>query len=217
MTKSDLDDFAEELSAGTILLKRALIAIAGGIVLIFIAGMIAGYSSVMIKRGGPILRDLAMLSAMLMVGGLVAYGMWRSWPRGLEDEPVAPRVRSARMILWACVALSIPIGIILRTTDGGAVSLLSNTPVSPGLAIVVIGLWAVAGPVLTWLWWQRVDEHEADAYRDGALIAAHVYMFVTPAWWIATRAGWLPPQEPMATLLMVSLVWMLAWFVRRYF
>jgi hypothetical protein len=34
---------------------------------------------------------------------------------------------------------------------------------------------------------------------------------------MATRAGWLPPQEPMIVLLLFSIVWMLVWFIRRYF
>jgi hypothetical protein len=34
---------------------------------------------------------------------------------------------------------------------------------------------------------------------------------------MATRAGWLPPQDPMLVLLAVCLVWCLVWFIRRYF
>ncbi len=216
MTKPDLPEHAEPLSDGVVIIRRGLIAAVGGISLVFIAGMIAGYSSVMIQHGGPDLKDGTILGVMLLVGALVAFGMWRLWPRG-SDEPVAPRVKSARTIFLASMALSIPIGIILGISSEGSPDVLSNDPVSAGIALLVIGLWAVAGPVLTWLWWQRVDEHEADAYRDGAMLAAHVYIYVTPAWWMATRAGWLPPQEPMIVLLAVSFLWMLVWFVRRYF
>jgi hypothetical protein len=216
MTKSDFDAFDDEPAAGPLLLKRALIAVGGTIALLFIAGMIAGFSSVAFKNGIPGFKAFAILGAMLLAGAAVAYGMWRFWPRGL-DGPIAPRVRSARTILLASVAIAVPIGTILGIADGGSAALVSDTAVSPGTAIVVIALWAVAGPILTWLWWQRIDEHEAGAYRDGGMIAAHAYMFATPAWWMATRAGWLPPQEPMAVLVTVSLVWMLVWFVRRFF
>lgn len=216
MTKPDLPDRAEPISDGAVIMRRGLIGVVGGISMVFIAGMIAGYSSVMIQHGGPDLKDGAVLGAMLLVGALVAYGMWRLWPSS-SDEPVAPRVKSARTIFRASMALSIPIGIILGMSSEGSSDVLSNDPVGPGLALLVIGLWAVAGPVLTWLWWKRVDEHEADAYREGAMLAAHAYIYVTPAWWMATRAGWLPPQEPMVVLLAVSLLWMLVWFVRRYF
>jgi hypothetical protein len=216
MTNNDFNDITEEPSVGPILLKRALIACVGGLVLLFIAGMIAGYTSVVIEHGGPDLVDVGMLSTMLGTGLLIGYAMWRLWPRGL-DEPVPPRVRSARMLLIASIAVALPIGIILGITDDGNAALLSNAPVSPGLALLVIGLWCVTMPILSWLWWQRIDEHEADAYRDGAMLSAHVYMIVTPAWWMASRAGWLAPLDPMLMLLAVSVVWGLVWFIRRYF
>ncbi len=216
MTNSDIDILDEEPAAGPLLLKRALIAIVGSIALLFIAGMIAGFSSVAFKNGIPGFKAFAILGAMVLAGAAVAYGMWRFWPRGLDGQ-IAPRVRSARMILLASVAIAVPIGVILGIADSGSAALFSNAPVSPGLAIVVIALWALAGPLLTWLWWRRVDEHEADAYRDGAMIGGHAYIYLTPAWWMATRAGWLPPQEPMVVLLVVCIVWMLVWFVRRNF
>lgn len=216
MTEFDFDMTAEEPSAGPLLLKRALIAIIGGIALIFIAGMIAGYVSVAFRNGLPGFIGFVILGAMLLAVVATAYGMWRLWPRGL-DGPVAPRVRSARIMFFASIAVSLLLGIILGVADVGNTDLLSNTPVSSDLALIAIGLWGVAGPILTWLWWKRVDEHEADAYRQGATLAAHFYMYVTPAWWMATRAGWLPPQEPMIVLLVVSIVWMLVWFIRRYF
>jgi hypothetical protein len=106
---------------------------------------------------------------------------------------------------------------MLGMADDGARVVLGNGPVSPVLAAGLIAAWLIPGPLLTWLWWRQIDEHEAGAYREGAVVAIHAYVFLTPAWWIATRAGWLPPQEPMLVLFAVSLVWGLVWFVRRYF
>ena len=215
MTKPDLTETDSALSDGAIIIRRALLAIGGGIALVFIAGMIAGYSSVMIENGGPDPVDAAVLGAMLLLAAAVVWGMRRFWPR-TSDEPVAPRVKSARTILLAAVVLSVPLGIIIASADDGGSTFISNAPVNPSLALLAIGLWLVAGPLLSWLWWKRVDEHEADAYRDGALVAVHAYMFVTPAWWMATRAGWLPAQDPMLVLLAVSVIWSIVWFIRRY-
>jgi hypothetical protein len=215
MMNSDLDDVAEGPSDGAILLRRAVICIVGGILLIFIAGMIAGYTSVVIEHGAPRPIDAAMIGAMLLAGALVVYSMWRLWPRGL-DEPVAPRVRSARRILIAALIVSLMLGVLLGEADSNAGIFLSNAPVSHGLATLAIALWMILGPILTWLWWQKIDEHEADAYRDGAFIAGHAYMFIAPAWWMASRTGWLPAQDPMLVVLAVSVLWMVVWFVRRY-
>ena len=216
MTKPDFDDLAAEPSDGAVLLKRAGLGIGGGIALIFTGGMIAGYTSGALERGGPDLVDGAIIAAMVLLAALVAFGIWRFWPQTVE-EPVAPRVRSARRLFAVAIALGLPLGFLLGVTDEGTGALLSNAPVSSSIAALAIVLWLIAGPLITWLWWQKIDEHEAGAYREGALVAAHAYIFITPIWWMASRAGWLPPLEPMLVLLAVTVLWSVVWFVRRYF
>jgi hypothetical protein len=215
MTKPDLTETDSALSDSAIIIRRALLSIGGGITLIFIAGVIAGYSSVMIEHGRVDLIDVGMLGAMLAAAAAVAYGMWRFWPSS-NGEPVAPRVRNARRFMLAAVVLSVPLGILIALVDDGQPSVFSNGPISPVIAAFAIGLWLIAGPVSTLMWWRNVDEHEAGAYRDGAFVALHAYMFVTPAWWMAARAGWLPAQDPMLVLLAVSGLWLIVWFIRRY-
>ncbi len=216
MTKRDFADFADAPSDGAIILRRALIGVGGGTVLLFMAGMIAGYTSGVIDRGASDLRDAGILGAMVLVAGAVAFGMWRMWP-AMNDEPVAPRVKNARRILIGSIALGAPLGFVFGVADESASEFFSNAPVSPILAASVIAFWLIVGPLVTWLWWRQIDEHEAGAYREGGLVAAHTYLFVSPAWWMATRAGWLPAQDPMVVLLGVCLVWCIVWFVRRYF
>jgi hypothetical protein len=215
MTNFDDTDLANEPSDGAMLLKRAIIGIAGTIGLLFIAGMIAGYASVAIAHGGPGLIDAAILSAMVALAALVAFAIWRWWPRGIE-APRSPRVRSARNILIAAFVIALALGVIIGFAGSGTGAFLTNGPVSGTIALLAIAIWAVTF-LLTWLWWRTIDEHEAGAYRDGALVAAHAYLFITPAWWMASRAGWLPAQEPILVLFVVSLVWSIVWFVRRYF
>lgn len=216
MTKPDFDDVPEEPSEGAVLLMRAGLGIGGGIALIFIAGMITGYVSGALERGGLDLIDGAIIAGMVLLAVLVALGIWRFWPQTTE-EPVAPRVRDARRLFAVAMALGVPMGLLLGINDQGAETLLSNAPISSGIAALVIVLWLIAGPLITWLWWQKIDEHEAGAYREGALVAAHAYVFVTPVWWMASRAGWLPPVEPMLMLVAVTILWSAVWFARRYF
>lgn len=214
LSDADLSD-ADQPSDGFILLKRALLGIGGGFALMFIAGIIAGYTSAVIQRGGPSLIDVAMLTGMVLTAAAIGYGIWRIWPQS-SGEPEAPRVKSARKILIAVVILCIPLGILLAMGDDPS-SFFSNSPVDPAIALIALAIWLIPAPILTWLWWRRVDEHEANAYRDGASVAMHTYMFLAPAWWLCTRAGFLPPQDPMAVLVLVSTVWGAAWFARRHF
>ncbi len=214
MTNHDLDEAAGSLPDGAIVLRRALLGVGGGLVLVFLAGIAAGYASAVIDRGEAGLAEAGIIAGIVLLAGLVGYAMWRFWPREVP-EPVSRRVRSARNVLLATAAIGLPLGFIIGMTDGGLESLMSNGPVSPALAGLYIALWLAVFP-LTLVWWRTIDEHEADAYRDGALFAAHAYLLVTPAWWMATRAGWLPAQEPMLVLLFVSSVWSAVWFYRRY-
>ncbi len=215
MTKSDLPDLDDAPSDGAVIIKRALLAFGGGIVLIFLAGVFAGYTSVVIEHGGPGLVDAAILSAMLLAIVAAGFGIWRFWPHG-DDEPEAPRVKSARMILIASVIVSFPIGILMGLSDDGATGLFSNGPINPIIALMTIAAWLIPVPLLTWLWWRRVDEHEANAYRDGGFIAIHAYFFIAPIWWVGTRAGWFPPQDPMLVFLAVCIVWSIVSIVKKY-
>lgn len=214
MTKSDMNGVPDEPSEGAVLVRRLAIGLLGGFGLVFTAAMIAGYVTGMLDRGGPNVRDAVILAAMLLVAALIGYGAWRWWPRD-PGVPISPRVRSARNILIASGALGLPLGLILGFSDGGAERALSNGPVSPAIALLAIATWAAAF-VTTWLWWQKIDEHEAAAYRDGGNIAVHAYLFIAPSWWMASRAGWLPPQDPMIVFLAVGTVWLIAWAYRRY-
>ena len=216
MTNPELDRPDDQPSYGVILLKRAFLGIFGGLTLIFLAGVLAGYLGVVIEHGRINLPGAVTLALIVSLITLVSYVMWRFWPR-TEPEPVAPRIRSARNLVGLMAAVSLPLGIMLGIADDGAGLLFSNGPISPVIATTGIVIWAIATPLVTWLWWRKIDEHEADAYRDGALVAAHAYMCTVPTWWMATRAGWLPPQDPMLVMLAVACLWCAVWFTRRYF
>lgn len=216
MMKPDPSELEQQLSDGAVLLRRGLIGVGGGLLLLFLAGLMAGFSYAAISDGNFGLVFIAILSVMVLVFAGVAYAMWRFWPRG-SYEPEAPRVKSARMILIAAMVISVPVGIILAASDDSANGVFSNAPITSVIAISLIALWLIPVPVLTWMWWRRVDEHEANAYRDGGFVAVHAYLFLTPAWWIASRAGWVPAQDPMIVFLAVCVVWCCFGFARKYF
>ena len=216
MTRSEFESDGDQASYGAILVRRVLIGIGGGLALVFLAGVLAGYLGVAVEQARLSLTGAVVLALIVGLITAVAYGMWRFWPRTAE-EPVAPRVRSARNLLAVMVALGVPLGILLGIADSGPGLIFSNGRVSPLIATSAIIIWIGAAPLLTLLWWRKIDEHEADAYRDGALVAAHAYLFIAPAWWMATRAGWLPPQDPMLMMLAIACIWSVVWVYRRYF
>ena len=216
MTKPDWDDFAEEPSEGAIILRRALIGLGGGCALVLIAGIMAGFALAEIEQGGFTLKAAGSLAIMLLMAGAIAYAMWRLWPR-TEPFPEAPRVKEARRLLYLSLGLGALSGLALGIGGGSVEDLFYSTAVSASFAGWSIAVYLTALPLLTWLWWRNIDEHEAGAYRDGAVVAAHGYLFIAPVWWMATRAGWAPPQEPIVMVLLVSLLWCAVWLYRRYF
>jgi hypothetical protein len=108
------------------------------------------------------------------------------------------------------------LGLLLAIGTDGDLAVYSNGPINPLVALVAAVIFLVIVPIATWVWWKSIDEHEANAYRDGSMIAVHAYFFIVPAWWLAARTGYVPAQDPMVVLLIVSVIWGAVWFIRRY-
>lgn len=217
MMKPDQIDPSNAKSEGSVLVRRALIGTLGGFAVIFLAGVFAGHLSVVIEHGGPSLIDAVILCCIIGLIAMVVYGGWRFWP-GSSGEPVAKSTRKATRILYAMCGLGVIMGFAFAIgDDSGSLALFSNGAIGSGTAALAILGWAVVVPVMTWIWWRTVDEHETAVYAESGLIAAHVYLIGVPTWWLATRAGWLPAQEPMIVWLVVATMWSIIWLYRRYF
>lgn len=217
MMKPDSSDRKEEPSAGAVARKRALLGVGGGFALVFVTGIIAGFSKATMEHGGPNGTDAAIIAVLALGALAIGYGMWRFWP-GVSGEPMAKSTRKATRILYAMCGLGAVMGFAFAITDeSGSMALFSNGPVGNVTAALAILGWAVVVPVMTWIWWRTVDEHETAVYAESGLIAAHVYLIGVPTWWLATRAGWLPAQDPMIVWLVVATMWSIIWLYRRYF
>ncbi len=216
MMESDIPDHPDDKIDRFGFVKRAVVGTLGGIVLVFLAGIAAGFTSVVMDHGGPGVIDVAVLAAIALAAVTVAWGLWR-FLKQTDFGPEAPSVKRSRRLLYVMMGIGLVMGIVLGVGGEGDFGDILNGPIDMAIALAAIAIWLVVVPYGTWLWWRSVDEHEAGAYRDGGLIAIHAYIFVAPTWWLATRAGLAPPQDPMLVLLLVSGVWGAAWFVRRYF
>ncbi|MEM7778876.1 MAG: hypothetical protein AAF697_00635 [Pseudomonadota bacterium] len=197
-------------------LKKLLIASLGGILMLFLLGYLAGYTAVALENETLLFRHYAMISGTAVLAILVSLACLRLWPES-GDEIVSETTRKSNRLLQVFMALGVAIGVSLVIIEGPETSVLfSNGPVSSFFALFAIGFWLVVVPPLTWIWWRTVDEHEASAYKDGALVAGHVYLFLAPTWWVAARAGWVPAQDPMIVFLIIATLWSAVWLYRRY-
>lgn len=181
----------------------------------FGAGVIAGY----LDAGDGTRSVDAVLVAIVLVWLALLAGLsllavrFRPFPAG---DPVADSVKRSRRILVAAVALGAFIGVVATAGDVMPAGLVSDEQVSVFAALVILAAWLIVTPIMTFMWWRSTDEHERAAYVDGANVAGHVYLFIAPAWWIATRAGLLPPQDPMIVLAVVMTIWTAVWLYRKY-
>lgn len=201
------------------ILLKILITCIGGLILLYFAGYFAGYLVGTLESGRFSGKNFVMLAGSLLIVCGTLFVMIKAWP-AKSKEPVAPRVIKARNWVYIALALGVVLGVFFAISMGdnpGEFALYSNSPIAPWVAAIGIAAWVIIVPVVTWVWWQSIDEHESLAYRDGAVAALHIYLFFVPAWWLAARAGWVAPQDPMIVYLVVAAIWCAAWFYRKYF
>ena len=215
MMSSEVPNRSDDEQGGFAIAKRGLIISAGWVSILFLVGLSAGYTAAALYHGVPSTIDFVVLGAVALLIIAVAWSLWRYMSRP-SLEPEAPRVKRARKLYYAMGAIGGVLGILLAVGNDASLGVFSNGPINPVVAIAAGAIFLTIVPVATWMWWKSIDEHEASAYRDGSLIAIHAYFFIVPTWWLAARAGFVPPQDPMVVLLIVSTIWGAAWFGRRY-
>ena len=91
----------------------------------------------------------------------------------------------------------------------------SNSPIDPGIALFAIASWLLA-LAISWWWYYSADEHERKSYDFGSLFGHGLFITVTPAWWVAARAGLLPQPDAMVLWGVMMTVITIGWFWHRY-
>lgn len=201
-------------------LQTTIRLIVGTIGLIFVTGMFAGFFQAMNENGGSVMaiKPLLVLAVFALIGlGFVALITDAIRRRETADGPVAPREKRNRRIMW----LSILIGMLVGAF--GAISGLFDSlmrpdtfPINPVFAGLFLVFLIVVMPPLTWFWFRSMDEHEREAYRDGAVVSAHAYMLIVPIWWVGDRLGILPPMDGIAVFMAFNLIYLAVWLWRRF-
>ncbi|MDR6113513.1 MULTISPECIES: hypothetical protein [unclassified Sphingomonas] len=102
--------------------------------------------------------------------------------------------------------------IVLQQPRGAARPDLWSSPLPLWFAVLMALIWGVIVPIISWRWHRVVDEHERQAYRDGAVASFYTVGLGVPVWWFLWRGGVLPPVQIEwvygAMLAVAGLVWL---------
>ena len=157
-----------------------------------------------------------LLVGVAGIGALLWLKPWKGWKAAAA--PVSPATRKANRLfglkeLGALVAMLV---LYLGTfSPAHPFAIFSNSPVPLWVAIVVIAGWLLARVLREW-WGNSADEHERQAHAFGRSIGVGVFFALTPAWWVAARAGLVPQPDAMILWVIVQIVVSAAWPWRRY-
>lgn len=155
------------------------------------------------------------LYLLIGLGAIWALVRLKPWTR---REPMSPSTRKTNALfgLGGILATVSCLAVIVHTMQGGgnAFAFFSNSPVAPWVAVFAIATWLLSWAI-SWLWYFSADEHEQRASDVGLLFGGLAFAVVTPAWWVAARAGLMPQPNAMALWLAVNLIWTGGWLWRR--
>ena len=159
------------------------------------------------------LMAVNLLVAAVGIWGLSRLKPWKGW-----GEPVSPATRRTHKLYWLkeLLALLAMLALIFGAySKGRPFAILSNSPVPLWVAAVAITSWLLARGLREW-WRSSADEHERRASDFGRNAAAGFFLAVTPAWWVAARAGLVPQPDAMALWIITMVVSTIGWSWRRY-
>jgi hypothetical protein len=158
-------------------------------------------------------RVMIVLPVSLLIGGAALWGLMRLKPWG---GPISPATRKTNILFYVSGLVAVPgalaLGIGSRQSPGG---FFSNSTIPLGIAIFAITSWLLA-LAISWWWYYSADEHERKAYDFGSLLGHGLFITVTPAWWVAARAGLLPQPDAMVLWCITMGVIGIGWFWHRY-
>ena len=130
------------------------------------------------------------------------------------EDPLTHKERLNRNLLIVSGLLGGATSLAMAfAVEGGLESgALSNEPLPPVVAVLLILVLGVLVPVISFFWHRIIDEQEADAYKTGAVYAFYVFGIGAPVWWLAWRGGFVPPPDGFiiyfATVFTLGAVWL---------
>ena len=208
-----LENEERPVSAGRKLMRLVALIMASGMVVFGLGIAVAGVVILFTETGltAKVAVTLALGTAIAAAGG---YWLHRQKLLAAWSGPVSDSVRKTRRVTVLSGLLGGIIGLVIALNDGNF-NAFTNDPIDPAVAIIVTLAYVVLTPILALFWHRSADEFETNAYAQGALLAIYAYSLITPGWWMLTRAGILPPQDPMIVFLIIVAIWGVAWLVKK--
>jgi hypothetical protein len=162
-------------------------------------------------------RTVGVLGVALMIGFAALLGGIKLRPWRGRGGPVSPATRRTGKLYWAKELLGLV--AILALVFGAfhvdqPFAAFSNSALPVWIALVVIPCW-LAARLIREGWRNSADEHERHASDFGRNAATGAFLAVTPAWWIAARAGLAPQPDAMVLWILTMLVSSIGWVWRR--
>jgi xanthosine utilization system XapX-like protein len=163
-----------------------------------------------------------VFASNLLIGVGAIWGLSRLKPwkelKG-SDELLSPSTRKAKTLLGLSGLICAASFVALYSgafSKAHPAAFFSSSPVPLWIGIVAIVGWLLGQAINKWWWYFSADEHQRKADDVGNLAGWALFFVVTPAWWVAARAGLLP--QPNAMLLWVIAVGVSAtgYYWRRY-
>ncbi len=218
MTKDDIAQDNEGPNPIAPVAKTLVLTLIG-LLTLFLAGVLAGYTAGVFENGAPVMRDYGILAAL--IGGIAvsAFGFWRlastMWKdHAATDEQAPPgeantrrRVRKEVYYITGAGLLGGVIGVIVAVSDQGDGNVFGGDwdklSLDPTVAILLAVVLVFALTILP-LWMFRltdelVREQNLIAFTGGALAVLSGF----PAWAVLHAGGWAPEPDPFG-------VWMIA-------
>lgn len=163
-------------------------------------------------------RVMIVLPVSLLIGGAAVWGLTRLKPWRGKGAPISPTTRKTNTLMLLSGLVAVPGGLALfwgAFSRDNPFGFFSNSAISPGIAIFAIASWLL-GLAIGWWCYYGADEHERRAHDSGLLAGGGMFMTVTPAWWVAARAGLLPQPNAMVLWCITAGVMTIGWFWYRY-
>lgn len=170
------------------------------IVLLFLMGVIIGFTVAAIDHGHAPRKPLAYLVLAAMLGTAIA-AAW-AMRTVIRSRPATALSRFDRRYyrMWYVLgALGVPLGIGLALAADPKDSLapgfwiFSNSVISPAVAIGLALFTAISLSASAVVYHRTIDDHEERAYLWGSTIAFYFLAIAFPIFWLLVRGGVIEP------------------------
>ena len=198
---------------------RPLRIVALSTVLVGLSGGALGYSVAVMRH-----EDFPTTTHLIAIGLFALALLGCGWllvrqiraPTGEDPLTRQERLNRNLLVISALVGVVIALVMSLAEVESGGDGFLSNDPLPPVVAILLILVTGLLVPAISIYWQRIIDEQEADATKTGALFALYTYAIGAPVWWLAWRGGFVAPPDGFIIYFATMIVMCAIWLWKKY-